>query len=294
MFGRNKGEGSENKGGVPTMSHRSSNILSLVTSLIAILSLIAAVYFYVQSRRAQDDKNSGSEEIKQVVALVGALMELPVNETPTLATVTDKEKLSGQPFFQKSENGDKVLIYETSGKAILYRPSTKKIVDITTVSTQKDAAKMEEKTDTESASASGSEVTTSPVSPPMGDTTSSVSETVKIALLNGSTKVGVTQGAEDKIKTLFPEGAEVIAKEKAAKNDYQGVSVIDVTGKATARAGELAMALSGTVVPTVPTGETVPQDADIVVIIGGSDSVSAKEPLTSAKTDVTNTGAHQQ
>ena len=297
MFGRNKGETNDGKGGVPTISHRSSNILSLVTSVIAILSLIAAVYFYRQSQYAQDEKNAGENEVKQVVALVGALMELPMDETPTVATVTDKDKLAEQPFFQKSENGDKVLIYSQSGRAILYRPSSKKIVDVTSVNIQQDAQESEPTANADPAvSATVSEPETTTEEEPLVDTASSLNETVKIALLNGSTKVGVTQSAEEKIKTIFPEGAEVVAKEKAVKNDYQGVSVIDTTGKATAKAGELAMALGGTIVPAMPIGEVIPQEADIVVIIGGSAPIAAKTvpAPVSAEKDIVNTGVSPQ
>jgi hypothetical protein len=61
-------------------------------------------------------------------------MVLP-DEQPTLASVTDKSKLSDQPFFQKAENGDKILIFVQSRKAILYRPSIKKIIDVAPIQT---------------------------------------------------------------------------------------------------------------------------------------------------------------
>lgn len=57
-------------------------------------------------------------------------MELPKEETPTIATISDKEKLKGQVFFDAAENGDVLFAYTTAMKAILYRPSTNKIINV--------------------------------------------------------------------------------------------------------------------------------------------------------------------
>ena len=61
---------------------------------------------------------------------MGKLIELPKNEKPTVATVLDKTKLVDQPVFANAENGDKVLIYQGGQYALLYRPSTNKIISI--------------------------------------------------------------------------------------------------------------------------------------------------------------------
>jgi hypothetical protein len=71
-----------------------------------------------------------AEENKALLDRVGAVIILPDDETPTIATVSDLDKLKGQPFFAKAELGDKVLIYAKAKKAILYRPSTNKIVEL--------------------------------------------------------------------------------------------------------------------------------------------------------------------
>jgi hypothetical protein len=65
--------------------------------------------------------------------LVGALVDLPSGETPTVATVSDSAKLKEQAFFELAQNGDKVLIYSKAKKAYLYRPSTNKMVNIAPV-----------------------------------------------------------------------------------------------------------------------------------------------------------------
>jgi|SRR3989344_5799275 len=75
--------------------------------------------------------NSASKELSEAADLVekvGKLIDLP-GETPTIATVTDLTQLSDQPFFKNAQNGDKILIFTEAKKAILYRPSTNKIIE---------------------------------------------------------------------------------------------------------------------------------------------------------------------
>ena len=68
--------------------------------------------------------------MKSVVAEISKIMILPVGEDPTVATVADPEKLKGQSFFVNAKKDDKVLIYTNAKKAILYRPSERKIVEV--------------------------------------------------------------------------------------------------------------------------------------------------------------------
>jgi hypothetical protein len=63
-----------------------------------------------------------------LVSDVGKDMQLPQGETPTIMTVTDLTPLAGQAFFKDAAIGDKVLIFATSSEAVLYRPSTKKVI----------------------------------------------------------------------------------------------------------------------------------------------------------------------
>lgn len=237
----------------------------IVFSLLLCLFAGAAGYFYYKYKQAIRTVDT-KEEIAQLVETIGAVMELPSDETPTLATVTDREKLTDQPFFRKSENGDKVLIYTNAGRAILYRPSLGKIVDVTAINVQEQSTAAPEENVAVESPAQEEVVSTPEVI---------LNGPVKIAFLNGSTKTGVTQPAEDKILAAFPEGVAVVGKEKASKNTYQGIIVADISGKASARAGEIATTLGGTM-SAFPAEELVPGEADIVVIIGNaSTSTSA-------------------
>ena len=78
---------------------------------------------------AQDMNN-----ISAIKKIVGEFINLPNNEEPTLATVTDVSKMKGQKFFAKAQNGDKVLMYTRNKEAILYRPSANKIIEVSKVS----------------------------------------------------------------------------------------------------------------------------------------------------------------
>lgn len=82
-------------------------------------------------KQQQDDPTAKArEESKQLIDEVGALMLLPKDEQPTIATVSDLEKLKDQPFFANAELGDKVLIFTKAKKAILYRPGERKVIEL--------------------------------------------------------------------------------------------------------------------------------------------------------------------
>src|SRR5690606_12159305 len=68
-------------------------------------------------------------ELEEMVARVGEAYLLP-DEIPTMHTVSDKSQLSNNLFYQKAENGDKVLVFKTADLAIIFRPSISKIINI--------------------------------------------------------------------------------------------------------------------------------------------------------------------
>lgn len=102
--------------------------------LILIVAIAAAVFYY---SKYQDSQNKlkhpevlAQQQTHSLVDKVGRLVELPAGEQPTIATVSDVSKLSNQNFFANAKNGDKVLIYSKAKKAILYRPSTDKLINV--------------------------------------------------------------------------------------------------------------------------------------------------------------------
>lgn len=242
---------------VPETSKKNYTTPALfVLTVLLFCALGVAGYFYYQYRHVGNSVSSESEEITTLTEEIGAVMELPSGEIPTLATVTDREKLADQPFFQKAQNGDKVLIYTNNGRAILYRPALKsgergKIVDVTTINVSTPAVPSE--------TTPTPEAVTPPAEVPV------VMATPKIALYNGTTKKGLTQKYEGEITKAFPDTL-IVAKESASKSDYEKTLVIDLNKKQSAFAENLAM-IYGVTVTSLPTGETAP-DADILVIYG--------------------------
>lgn len=113
---------------------KSSSWGRFIVIIILAVAISLAFYFYLQNKKTQallKNPNQVSEaEAKSLIEKVGILMELPSNEQPTIATVSDKTKLADQPFFKHAQNGDKVLIYTQSKKAILYRPAMNKIIEV--------------------------------------------------------------------------------------------------------------------------------------------------------------------
>lgn len=72
---------------------------------------------------------SETTDYTELIKEVSEIFELP-DEEPTVATVTDPAMLADQEFFAKSQTGDVALIYNNARKAILYRPSLKKVIEV--------------------------------------------------------------------------------------------------------------------------------------------------------------------
>lgn len=109
----------------------------LLTLFVVIVGLFGSTfYLYTNYKKIKnlvsDPQKLGQVQTKELLAKVKALMEVP-NEEPTVITILDRTKLQQQPFFKLAQNGDRILIFPKAKRAVLYRPSTNKIVDVTGV-----------------------------------------------------------------------------------------------------------------------------------------------------------------
>jgi hypothetical protein len=226
---------------IPSKKSLPQNIQYIIGAVIVVVALIPSVYFYTRYQQAQARLTNpnlfATEETNSLIAKIGKLMVLPTGETPTLATVNDKDKLKDQPFFAKAENGDKVLIYTDAKKAILFRPSLNKIIDVAPININ----------------ATGSASPTAAASP------------VSFVLRNGTDIVGLTKTYETQL-TQIVSNAEVVDRDNAKNKDYSKSLLIDVSGKQGIDVSRLAQQL-GLTVSTLPAGESTPS-SDFLIILG--------------------------
>ena len=115
--------------------------LVFILFITTVAGAATSYYFYNRYQEAQKVASSPQEavraEAKRILQSLGQFMTLPKDETPTIATVADKQKLKNQPFFAKAQNGDKLILFTKSRKAILYRPSTNKIIETAAINVGK-------------------------------------------------------------------------------------------------------------------------------------------------------------
>ncbi len=97
---------------------------------VAALCLIVFVLIFGGFRTFEHFQNIEANKSQNIIANVSKLTDIPSDEKPTIATVTNPTSLKDQYFFQDAQVGDKILFFSTAKKAILYRPSTNKIISI--------------------------------------------------------------------------------------------------------------------------------------------------------------------
>jgi len=103
-----------------------------VVVLAGISTAFGLLYFHSRAELRQvlhNPSTGAAEEAGALIKKVSVHMALP-SEKPTIAVVENAKKLAGQAFFKHAHNGDKVLMYTQSKKAILYRPSEDKVIEV--------------------------------------------------------------------------------------------------------------------------------------------------------------------
>jgi hypothetical protein len=113
-----------------TITKRLNRNHKFLAGLLVILGVGILIAWQIAGNHGTLDQ----KELGRVKAKVGALMILPTDEEPTLATVEDNTKLADSFLKSKAENGDKVLIYIKNHMVIIYRPKVNKIAAVGSVS----------------------------------------------------------------------------------------------------------------------------------------------------------------
>jgi hypothetical protein len=128
------------KKGSPMFKSNKSTPRLIIEGVLVVLVValgIWAVSLYHDKKNLQNQvstlkvnpQSTATKQAEQLVSEVGKLMQLPTNETPSVVTVSDAAQAKkSSAFFNNAQDGDKVLLYVKAGEAILYRPSTNKIV----------------------------------------------------------------------------------------------------------------------------------------------------------------------
>lgn len=215
-------------------------LVSLI--IIIIVSLSGAGFLYYQYQKTSSELKKvksqtasqasvSSDEVKKLVAEVAKVARLPQNETPSIATITDALKLKDQPFFKDAKNGDVLLVYNQSGKAILYDPKEKKVVDVTTLSQ-----------------------------------TASFNQQFKVAIRNGTPTARLAGKLEEDLKKALGV-VNVVVKENAQKETYEKTIVIVLNQAAQEFASNISKTINAQIAE-MPSDEPKPKDADVLIIIG--------------------------
>ena len=216
--------------------------LYIVIVVLLLITAFSLFQFYraqqeLKNFKANPEENAG-REVQKLVDEVAKILDLPKNETPTIATVTDPEKLKDQAFFVNAKEGDKVLIYNNSKKAVLYRPSEKKVLNFAPINIGSEQLKQSD---------------------------SQNAENYKFMVLNGTAVAGLAGRYQDKIKDQV-KNAEIVSISNAEDNNVEKTFIVDTNGNKSEKLNEIAGLLE-IVSGTLPTDQ-LNKDVDFIIVVG--------------------------
>lgn len=76
-----------------------------------------------------DQTKDNQQTVDRVTSEVSKLFVVPSGQ-PTVALIQDKNKLSGQQFYNNAQNGDYLIVYADAKLALLYREKINKLINV--------------------------------------------------------------------------------------------------------------------------------------------------------------------
>ncbi|PIY93747.1 MAG: hypothetical protein COY69_00015 [Candidatus Magasanikbacteria bacterium CG_4_10_14_0_8_um_filter_32_14] len=245
----------ENPNSEKNKKNNVKNFFILLLAIFTLLGLAGTYYFFDKYNSLKNDPALVSQkDIDTTLVAVGKLMILPADEVPTVATILDKTKLTGQSFFDSAENGDKLLAFTKTMQAILYRPSTNKIIQVAPIFIKNDV--VEQPISTVSQEVTSQTVQEEEILP---------KSPIRVAYYNGTNITNLSAQTELLVKDKYPNYKTAVITNAYYKNYKQSV-VVDLSGQYTQEVIDLADLLSAKVL-SLPEGEKKPE-ADILIISG--------------------------
>lgn len=222
-----------------TKTRRGWRIAKTLVVLALIVTLAtAAGYFYKKYTDLKKNPASSQEAQKQenqrIIQEVGKLYSLPKDEDPTIFLVSDKDKLSDD--YKKQEFFQKA---ENGDYILIYEKAKLALLYRPSENKLVDARPY------------------------------TVQSTLSIALIGPET---LRSSAEKSLNNAYKNQLTIVAK-KDSKGTNTGVTVVDVSGKSADQAQKIADTLKGKV-GNLPEGESKPEGADIVIILGNGQQAS--------------------
>jgi hypothetical protein len=103
---------------------------SIIAILVIIVLILGGLYYQTHYSKKAVEKRAQAETIR-LVKEVKKIIVLPESDVPAVFDIQDPVLLiNQQAFFAGSEKGDKLLVYPQLGKAIIYSPKRKMIINV--------------------------------------------------------------------------------------------------------------------------------------------------------------------
>ncbi len=110
------------------------NTMTILMSIMALIFLTTTIVLTKQNNDLKNDpdyvnlkKYKKTDTLRKKVA---KLINIPANEKAFIGTYESNSSLKNNPFFKGAKDGDKYLIFSESGKAIIYRESENKLINV--------------------------------------------------------------------------------------------------------------------------------------------------------------------